>query len=308
MSDSIRDLLSLRGDSILMKAVFWLVAIAPAARACGADPLYPQYPELKCPCVPATSLPQDVFQAVYKFPGQPGQFGNFTVGGPLPKTMRSLPSNVQKVAVSDGGYYFGMGNHEVYRLEPDLSGAYALSPSVSPVLSWTMGITYDSQRDRFLIATLGGEGYLYGFRPNGGRAMWNTIHSLENVDLRAIAYLPNEDRLFGVTGLYEGSHRLFEYDPATGESLRSINTTVPVLDGTYSFVSRVAQLYPIGDYLAFLQYPERLGNPDQPVIHVIDPDSGESWLVVPEPTGVGVALVGIAALVAIRLRGVCRAS
>lgn len=212
--------------------------------------------------------------------------------------MQPLPSNIYKVAHNDDGYYFGMGGHEVYELSPDLSQAQQLTPFNVPELNWTMGITYDSLRDRFLTATLDGDGRIYSYRPNNGRLTWSVVHSLENVDLNAIAYMPTQDRLFGLGRKFNGAFSLFEYDPQTGAPIAEVATRFPQPGG---LADRSMQLAPIDKYLAVVQYSETRPNPD-PTIYLIDPVTNEQWLVVPEPSSVALGLVGLTLLAAWKRR------
>jgi hypothetical protein len=255
-------------------------------------------PNWSCPCFPASSLPDAIFQAVHRPQNTRPAYGNFKLSGPLEKTLRPLPSDIYKVAQNGSGYLFGMGLHDVYSLSPDLSEAERLMSFNVPELNWTMGITYDSLRDRFLTATLDGDGRIYSYRPNNGRLTWSVVHSLENVDLNAIAYMPTQDRLFGLGRRFMGAFSLFEYDPETGAPISEISTRIPHFRG---LDDRTIQFTTVDKYLAVVQYFESRPNPD-PTIYLIDPVTNEQWLVVPEPSSVALGLVSLALLAAWKRR------
>lgn len=59
-------------------------------------------------------------------------------------------------------------------------------PKKFPQLSWGTDIAYDSKRDLVSLVSLGGEGYLYRFDVNKRR--WFDVRSLDNLDIKSIAY------------------------------------------------------------------------------------------------------------------------
>lgn len=69
---------------------------------------------------------------------------------------------------------------------------YFSLPRQFPRLSWGMDIAYDSKRDIVSIVSLGGEGYFYRFDARKGR--WQDVRSLNNVDIKSLAYDPTYDR------------------------------------------------------------------------------------------------------------------
>lgn len=69
-------------------------------------------------------------------------------------------------------------------------------PSNYPALSSAMGFTYDSKRDRYLIVTLGGEGFAYAFTPKDKK--WTVLSSMKNFDAGAALYDKGADRVWVV--------------------------------------------------------------------------------------------------------------
>ena len=69
-------------------------------------------------------------------------------------------------------------------------------PKDLPRLSWPCGITFDTQRRRLLVASLGGVGHLYAYEPD--REKWSVLTDLDNLDLAALTYCPWEDALYAL--------------------------------------------------------------------------------------------------------------
>lgn len=222
------------------------------------------------PTISLSELPTTTFSAVQPRPGRrESLFGDFTFAGPV-GPLTPLPFRITKAVVN--GTAFGISHHDAFEFTLGSSTASMLQPSDVPELSWTTGITFDSLRERILISTLGGEGFLYALDPN--TRDWSVVNSLNQIDLTAIAFSASRDRVFGVESRSHFS--LHEYS-AAGELLESQHLAVPVLT---HFTDRATQLIEVDGLLALLQYPQ--GTLD-PVIHAIHPETGEAWLVVPEP-------------------------
>lgn len=145
--------------------------------------------------------PQRTFKAVLHptASGLPnaGRYGDFTLSGPVTESFVALPAPVGEVLCDPSGrHVIRMGGHDLYRLDLKNQTATRLIARDVPEISWAMGIAYDTKRDRLLLATLGGEGFLYSYKPDDDA--WSLIASLENVDLTAIAYYEPLDRILGL--------------------------------------------------------------------------------------------------------------
>ena len=76
------------------------------------------------------------------------------------------------------------------------------------------GLTYDSFRNRLLLSTTGGVGYLYTF--DVATSTWGVLASLAGKDLAAICYDPGVDLTYGLdVGVFGGQLNIVRYD-ATG--------------------------------------------------------------------------------------------
>jgi len=129
----------------------------------------------------------DVFKAVVQQStrGLPnvGYYGDFTTKGPVTASLKSLPRNIGEV-VSDGTgkLLFGMGGHELYRLDLSKRKATEIVATGVPEISCAMGLAYDTKRERVVLATLGGEGFLYGY--DHKKDSWAVVSSMQLVRMQ----------------------------------------------------------------------------------------------------------------------------
>jgi hypothetical protein len=200
-------------------------------------------------------------------------YGDFTLQGPLQETLVPLPRNIGEVVRDSAGNLFGMGNHELQLLDLPNKKGTNLAPEGVGRLSWTMGLSYDTKRDRVLVATLGGKGEIYTCVHKTGT--WSILASLDNVDVTGIAYVESLDRIFALAAPGTAEKRnmiLYEYEGETGKLIRSRNIDLPLVG---DFIDRALQLVSVDDSLVFIQMPKGAKDGDKPTIHLIDPKSGE---------------------------------
>jgi hypothetical protein len=264
----------MRNVVCLSIAVMQLCAVVPLAA------------DIQLPTIEPSALPATPFRAVA--PGTSGRssglYGNFTFAGPVAGSFTALPQGVFEVVQDNAGHRLGAGNGEAYQLLG--TQGQPLVPPSSVDLSWLMGATFDSNRNRFVLATLVGEGALYSVNP--ATNAFGSIRSLNNIDLTGIAYSPANDRLYGVGGPGRAS-TLYEFDN-TGMLLRSDRIDIPSIS---NFMDRFNQLFAVDGYLAYLQY---LGPTQRPTIHAIDLSTRQAYLVIPEPSTWLLALAGFTGL------------
>jgi hypothetical protein len=85
----------------------------------------------------------------------------------------------------------------VVRVEKLGQGARTLwRPSKKvPTLSWPLGIAWVEARQELVVSSFGGEGYVY--RINGRTGEWTAAQSLNNIDLKSLAFDPSDAQLLG---------------------------------------------------------------------------------------------------------------
>ncbi len=154
-------------------------------------------------------IPETTFPAAHVVGGRhpfggTTSLGEYTLKGPKLDTMRPFKGNVNRFAYDpDARQWYGLG-HEVFAL--DLQGQSATQLSLSmdvPPFSHPRGLALDTKRQRLLVATLGGEGFLYSYSLAERR--WSVVASMNNVDVDHLCYLPADDSLYSITLGYDGN-------------------------------------------------------------------------------------------------------
>lgn len=197
----------------------------------------------------------------------------YTLSGPVDGG--ALLPGMKVVPDDSGTYFIGTRSHEAYRInrQSGQEEQMTFGPAL-PELSWPRGVALDAANRRVLLASLGGEGFLYGYSSN----RWSVISSMNNNDVNAIVVHSN--RLFGVSANFgeSGSPWLrefnFEGEP-TGHEVR-----LPHLPYAYAAPNFRVELVSAGKYIILLS--ESLQNwgdsQDEGRIYLIDPGTGEYWL------------------------------
>lgn len=192
----------------------------------------------------------------------------FSSGGTVPGTEITFPVEARQLAVDlrhATGYL--LGSHQVFRVGPGPSTPIELrpDPGLSEPMSWPVGIAFDSRRRRVVIATLGGEGFLYAHEPDTGR--WAILGSLRGVDLEGLVYDPTRDVLYGLSG----GARLHRFSP---DGLAQGVTLVPgAPPGGGGPSSRVQMASVYGKLLLVYPPPGALGSIAASRWLLIDPQS-----------------------------------
>lgn len=181
---------------------------------------------------------QQEFVAVYRpqgdargFPRGGASLAKFTLDGVHVDSLRPIDDEVHHVAVDPiDGKVYGVGSHRIVEINPESMELTELPITASlPEMSWPCGMTFDSARRRVVVASLGGEGYLYAF--DTAKRTWSLIASLDNVDLAGLAYSPQDDRYLGLEVGYEGGVRLHTFTP-TGARIKTRDLGGAVQPGT----------------------------------------------------------------------------
>ena len=217
-------------------------------------------------------------------------FGQYTVRGPVPQSLRPLPDRTTRITYDPvGKVHYGISGHGVVEVNLTTNEIEPLDPGPDvPRLSWPCEITYDTKRNRLILGSSGGGGYLYAYSPFEGH--WSVISKRPGA-LDAFTYSSANDCLYGV---------LFEYtDEGHVPSLAKVNShgaivgriplDPPIHPGSLATGPGVCttQVAMAGKYVAILAAPGGLSDrdgPDAPLIYLVDPEKGKVWLTGKEPT------------------------
>jgi hypothetical protein len=202
---------------------------------------------------------------------------DYTLAGPQNGT-RLLPAYR---VVSDAGnrHYYGGEQHQVWRVDTQTGTVQEmdLGPNV-PELSWPMGVAFDSQRNRVLVVSLGGEGYLYGYSP--AQAQWSVVSSMDYRDVDSLVYHAADDSLYALAPTYYGPPYLLRFS-ADGV-FQSQVATLPFQPFHIDWSGFRSELASVGDYLVLLLEtdPAFSYSIDRPEarMYLIDPRTGQHWL------------------------------
>ncbi|MDX1952031.1 MAG: Ig-like domain-containing protein [Verrucomicrobiota bacterium] len=228
------------------------------------------------PPVPTNTLFQ-IYHWVQAHPGSSNGTlltADWTIDGPA--RPGSLLPGILAVSDHDENYY-AAGWHTIWEIDMDGTGRELHVPSNLPELSWPMGVAYDTSRDRVVVASLGGEGYLYAYSPLSNS--WTLLASMENRDIDNLVHHPQDDHFYGVE---IGANRILRFN-ANGIKDGEINLPhMPNLSmGASELISYGNKL------LLILQTPNFLPLPGAILAgsaYLIDPATGAVELIYHQPS------------------------
>jgi len=223
------------------------------------------------------------FTPAGRFPGDAAvAVGEFTAAGPKAQGFKPVPERLTQIAFDPRGrQLFGLAGHEVFRVDTEKGAATKLDVDVvvkGEKFAWPCGITFDTKRQRLLVVTLSGVGYLYAYSPATGK--WSVLTDMNNLDLAALAYEPKSDCLYGIYRANDGGRRptLGQFN-SSGALVRSIELSDPSLPKNFGENHRLAtQMAAVDGQLVVVVSPGRLGGEDKlkgTYIYRVDPQTGK---------------------------------
>src|SRR5262249_26881199 len=112
--------------------------------------------------VPTNNLPPLAFRLSFYGSGRGIYSQDYTVAGPAGNAI--LLPDVLLVPDSAGGFDYATDPHFVWQVDLQTGGIKNMQlPATVPELSWPVGIAFDTLRQRVLLVSLGGEGFLYAY-------------------------------------------------------------------------------------------------------------------------------------------------
>lgn len=169
--------------------------------------------------------------------------------------------------------YLGRDGHTIFHWDNETAVYKETAPPGE--FSWARGTAYDSERNRFIVVTLGGEGFLYAVDPN--ELEWSIVRSMDNVDVDSTVYHSADDHLYMVAN-HGGTVRILPYNAEGQPDGRTISIADVPLDVGSFYQSR---LISVGGKLALLIEPTPGWPVTPPVesrIYMVDPANGASEL------------------------------
>ncbi|HZN64030.1 MAG TPA: HEAT repeat domain-containing protein [Tepidisphaeraceae bacterium] len=222
------------------------------------------------------------------------ELGEASPAGWIEGTLRRLPGRANRVALDPRGpTWFAIGDRTETAMRLDLEAGTATNLEIKediPEFSWPCGIAFDSKRNRLLVATMFGRGYLYAC--DTAANTWSLLRNMKDLDLHhleALAYSAEEDCLYGI-GMDRGRRGALAIHQLTpdGEPIRSFPVKADVKIDPMASHMTPAQVVPVGKQIVLLlpppdrsmRRPPRPGQANQappPPMKclVVDPATGE---------------------------------
>jgi hypothetical protein len=229
--------------------------------------------------VPLSQLPDLHFQvATYGSDGV--TLHEYTLGGPAGGGLL-IPSGIRVSADAAARYYYG-GDNGLLAFD-SLNGTTQAIPLPEDVEreGWQMGTAFDVLRNRALVVTLAGEGFLYSFTP--ATQQWGVVSSMRNRDFDCLEYHGADDSLYGVTLSHEDSNYAKVVGLGAGDGTFRKEIRLPIFPFDIEPGGHRSELVSVGNYLVLLLEPQNWLYPHsdgllESRIYLIDPRTGEVWL------------------------------
>jgi hypothetical protein len=207
---------------------------------------------------------------------------HYTLAGPQ-NGGRLLPG-MNMVSDQSGQSYYGTESQYVYKYDSEGGVSLVDLGSVVPAVSIPTGVGFDSTRNRVLLVSLGGEGYLYGYAT--ADQQWSVISSMNNRDANGIVYHPASDSIYAVSTTYDDSQpRVLWQLNSSGQFLGQI--PLPQMPFNFSSLEYQTILVSAGDYLVLLVEPAYRSfygtSQAESRIYLIDPRTSQVWLTYRKP-------------------------
>jgi len=213
--------------------------------------------------------------------GIKGAIGEFTPSGPIESTLQPLPSGIRHAVIDPAGpTYYGIKSHSVVQFDVKTGAVSELTLDAElPRLNWPCGLAFDTKRRRLVLASFGGEGFMYSYEVDDKK--WSLMTSLENVQLHCLTYSTEDDRLYALNHKHEkGVDTIFSYSPK-GVLLKRVRLEKPIPVGRRSLHGCTQIVRTSNRVVIFTQPRPDLETAGEPVAcrsYVIDPSTGkELW-------------------------------
>jgi hypothetical protein len=226
------------------------------------------------------------FQGVYRTfspnarPHESGslEIGEFSVRGPLPHTLWKVPDRYEQATIdaTSGDVYFRRGD-ELLRYEAATGASSRIEwDATLPDLSWPSAIAFDTKRNRLLLNSFGGGGYLYAYDIK--QEKWSVI-CRPGLSTNAMIYVPELDAIFAANLSMggEGVHMVRKFN-AHGALLETLSFPAPLRSERHRGPHPLFDLAYFEGHVAILgpTVPDPLAKDVMlPEIHVLDLNTRE---------------------------------
>jgi hypothetical protein len=210
-----------------------------------------------------------------------GELAEFTGAGWIEGTLKPLPAGINRITVDPRGptYYGIQGHSNVARVDLDAKRITVMEIEEDiPELSWPDGVAFDTKRNRLLLTSHGGGGYMYFFDPATNK--WSLGRDMNSSrGMQTLTYSPDDDCFFGLRIDMGGRHAvtITRFGPE-GNTLSDVDLDRPLGAHPIDLHMTPPQLVAVGGHLAILMAPPTRGVPAAPgapmTIQLVDPKTG----------------------------------
>lgn len=145
---------------------------------------------------------------------QSSALADMTEAGVVAGHFTALSRTLSDITKDPAGSYYGTVNQDVYRINPT-NFQFTLLPitGMSVDTGWPIGCTFDTQRNRLVVATLSGPGYMFTYSPQ--TQQWSLLSTFNQEDFQSIVYRPSNDTIYalGNADSFPPMDRLYKYGP-----------------------------------------------------------------------------------------------
>jgi hypothetical protein len=145
---------------------------------------------------------------------QSSALADMTQDGVVAGHSTPLSRTLSDITKDPAGSYYGTVSQDVYRINPT-NFQFTLLPitGVGVDTGWPIGCTFDTLRNRLIVATLSGPGYMFAYSPQ--TQQWSLLSNFNQEDFQSIVYRPTNDTLYTLPNVSGPTpmDRLFKYGP-----------------------------------------------------------------------------------------------
>lgn len=229
--------------------------------------------------VPLETLPDLEFQ-IATLSGTDLTLHDYTLAGPVDGGS-VIPSGHRMSWDAASQYYYGGDDGVIgYDSQTGSTQHYPL-PEYIVREGWQMGTAFDRLRNRPLMVTLSGEGFLYSL--STPTRQWSTVSSMHNRDVDCLEYHDADDSLYAATLTHEDTigGKVIVLRASDGAFRKEIR--LPIFPFDIEPGGHRAELVSVGDYLVLLLEPQNWTYPHsrgllESRIYLIDPRTDDVWL------------------------------
>lgn len=173
---------------------------------------------------PATELPKLRFSATLA-----GKSGEYDLSG---KLLKSLHSTVASAITPNGKDFYTLDASSGLK-KYDSKGNHIEDIPASievPSFSWATGLTYDSKRNRLVISSFGGKGYIYAYDLESKK--WSVLSSFnDRHEVQRFSYDSVTDTYIGAPWRVAGKNLGLHVFSPQGEYMKSVEIPINTLPG-----------------------------------------------------------------------------